>query len=504
MRFEKKNSARNLRIFALALASMLVGSALTYWGISQGVKGRASLVYAESPLAAAPAQAKAAIAGAESVQEAFRYVADAVTPSVVELDVVEKVQQSPQPELPDDFPWKFFFNQPDGRSQKPRSYTQQGLGSGIIVRQSGKTVYVLTNAHVAGQAVEISVTTNDQKKYKGTLVGKDEKRDIALVKFSAEGDKGFSVASLGDSSSVRVGDWAIAIGNPYGFVSSVTAGIVSAVHRSGGPEGNINDFIQTDASINPGNSGGALVNIRGEVVGINTWIASQSGGNIGLGFAIPIDNVKKAIDDFISKGKVEYGWLGIGLDAPDEATAKELSADAKGAVMASSVVKSSPAQKGGILPGDLIRSVNGQAVSGVEQVQRLVAELPVGKQVELEVLRQGRSLSLRVGIEVRDEKQSADGKAYSPGLVLRSLKFDQIDQDALPKGVRGVFVAGVAEKSPAAVLGVKEQDIITAVNEKAVSSVGEFYSALNDPKSSKVSFTIYREGQSLSTAAYSK
>ena len=500
---ERKSRSRNLRIFAVALASMLVGAAITYWGVSQGVKAKAGVVYAESPLAAAPAQAKAAISAAESVQEAFRYVTDAVTPAVVEINVVQTVQQT-QPDLPDDFPWKFFFNQPDDKPQKPRSYTQQGLGSGIIVRQSGSTVYVLTNAHVAGSATEITVQTNDQKKYKATLVGKDTKRDIALVKFTADGSKGFGIASLGDSSAVRVGDWAIAIGSPYGFVSSVTTGIVSAVHRSGGPEGNINDFIQTDASINPGNSGGALVNIRGEVVGINTWIASQSGGNIGLGFAIPINNVKKAIDDFISKGKVEDGWLGIGLDAPDEATAKELSADSKAPVIAASVVKGSPAYKGGILPGDVLASINGQDVTGVEQVQLLVAELPAGKEAGIEVQRQGRSVKLQVGIEARDDKLAGDTKGYSPGLVVRSLKFDQLDQDALPKGVKGVFVAGVADKSPAAALGVQSQDIITAVNDKNVSSVGDFYAALDDPKSGKVSFTIYRDGQSLSTAAYSK
>jgi len=500
---QRKHGGRNLRIFAVALASMLVGAAITYWGVAQGVKAHSGRVFAESPAATAPASTKAAIAGAESVQEAFRYVTDTVTPAVVEINVVEKVQRT-QPDVPDDFPWNFFFDQPNGRSQKPRSYTQQGLGSGIIVRQSGRTVYVLTNAHVAGSASEISVTTNDQKKYKASLVGKDEKRDIALIKFSAERNAGFSVATLGDSSSVRVGDWAIAIGSPFGFVSSVTAGIVSAVHRSGGPEGNINDFIQTDASINPGNSGGALANIRGEVVGINTWIASQSGGNIGLGFAIPIDNVKKAIDDFISKGKVEDGWLGIGLDVPDEATAKELSADPKGAVVAASVVKGSPAYKGGILPGDVIQSVDGRAVSSAEEVQRLVAELPAGKGTAIQVQRQGRSLSLKVQIEARNDKLAADTKSYAPGLVVRSLRFDQIDQDALPKGVRGVFVASVADKSPADALGVQAQDIITEVNDKAVSSVGEFYAALSDPKESKVSFTIYRDGQTLSTAAYKK
>jgi Do/DeqQ family serine protease len=473
-------------------------------GVSIGVSRSATLVRAETPQVAVPVQAKAAVAGAEATQEAFRYVADLVTPAIVELDVVEKVEQQAPQGVPEGFPWNYFFDQQGNGNSRPRSYTQQGLGSGIIVRQVGKTVYVLTNAHVAGSAIDITVTTNDQKKYKASLVGKDEKRDIALVKFNSEGDKGFSVATLGVSSSVRVGDWAIAIGNPYGYVSSVTAGIVSAVHRSGGPEGNINDFIQTDASINQGNSGGALVNIRGEVVGINTWIASQSGGSVGLGFAIPIDNVKKAIDDFITKGKVEYGWLGIGLDAPDAATAKELSAEASGAVLAASVIRASPAQKSGILPGDLLKSINGQAVTGVEQVQRLVAELPVGSQVAVQVLRQGKAVDLKVKIEALGDKSGSDAKGYFPGIVLRSLRFDQLNQEALPKGVRGVFVAGVADKSPAALAGVQAQDIITAVNDKPVSNAGEFYAALNDAKNGKVSFTVYRDGETLSTPAIAK
>ena len=506
MSFIKRLYSRNFFIFNLILVGMLLGAGVTYFGLSRGARGAvlpSALIRAESPADSAPADVKAAMAEAEAVQDAFRYVADKVQPSVVEINVVEKAQ-APQGNPDEQFPFRFFFNNPDdGSGQQPQPYTEKGLGSGIIVRQDGKTVYVLTNNHVAGSATDITVITHDGKEYKGALVGKDERRDLALVKFQSDSPD-IAVASLGDSSVVRVGDWAIAIGSPLGLVSSVTTGTVSAVNRSGGPDGNINDFIQTDASINKGNSGGALVNIRGEVIGMNTWIASSTGGSIGLGFAIPINNVKKAIDDFITKGKVVYGWMGIGLDSPDKATADELGADPKSAVMAASVFKSSPAEKGGILPGDVILSVNGEAIAGMEQLQRIVGDLPAGKQASLDVLRDGKKVSVTVDIEVRNDSAAANDGNYFPGLIVRSLKFEDLDQSKLPKDVKGVFVLSVADKSPSSVIGVKPQDIITEVNDKPVSTVKEFYAALDDPSSKKIAFTLNRDGETVSTLAYVK
>jgi Do/DeqQ family serine protease len=437
-----------------------------------------------------------------AVQNAFRYVADKVQPSIVEVNVVEKVQ-GPKARPQDQLPWRFFFNSPDDQQEAPQPFAERGLGSGIIVKLDGKTAYVLTNNHVVGNASEITVITNDEREFKATLVGKDDRKDIALVKFQVD-DKGVTVASLGDSSAVHVGDWAIAIGSPLGYVSSVTAGIVSAVSRSGGPDGNINDFIQTDASINRGNSGGALVNIQGEVIGMNTWIASSTGGSIGLGFAIPINNVKKAISDFIVKGKIEYGWLGIGLDSPDKATAEELGADPKKAIIAASVFRGSPAEKGGVLPGDVFLKINGQEIKGMEQLQRIVGDLPAGKPASIDVLRGGKRMSLTVNIELRKSSEATNESGYFPGLVVRSLKYEDLNQDKLPKGVKGVFVLSVSDKSPASVVGLKSQDIITEVNEKPVSDAREFYAAMNDPSAKKISFTVNREGETVSTLAFVK
>jgi Do/DeqQ family serine protease len=502
MSFIKKLYSRNFFILNLVLVGALLGAGITYLGVSRGASAGA-LIRAESPAAPLPANVKAALDQAEAVQNAFRYVADKVQPSIVEINIVEKVQ-SPKSNPQDQLPWRFFFNNPDdGSGQPSQPYTEKGLGSGIIVKQDGKTVYVLTNNHVAGSASEITVITHDEKEYKATLVGKDDRKDIALIKFQTD-SQDIAVAALGDSSSVRVGDWAIAIGSPLGLVSSVTAGIVSAVNRSGGPDGNINDFIQTDASINKGNSGGALVNIHGEVIGMNTWIASSTGGSIGLGFAIPINNVKKAIADFISKGKIEYGWMGIGLDALDKASADELGADPKKAVIAASVFKSSPADKGGVLPGDVILKVNGEEIKGREQLQRIVGDLPAGKSASIDVQRNGKKVSLTVNIEIRKDSDAANDSSYFPGFIVRSLKSEDVDQDKLPKDVKGVILVSVADKSPASVIGLKPGDIVTEVNDKPVSSVKEFYAAVNDAGAKKLAFTVNRDGETVSTLAYVK
>jgi Do/DeqQ family serine protease len=506
----KKLYSRNFFILNLVLVGVLLGAGITYFGFSRAARDgssagalRGPIVRAESPAAPTPAEVKSALDQATAVQNAFRYVADKVQPAIVEISVVEKAQ-SPKSKPQDQLPWRFFFNNPDeGQDQSPQPYTERGLGSGIIVRQDGKTVYVLTNNHVVDNASDITVILDDEREFKAALVGKDDRKDIALVKFQAD-EKGVSIATLGDSSAVRVGDWAIAIGSPLGYVSSVTAGIVSAVSRSGGPDGNINDFIQTDASINRGNSGGALVNIQGEVIGMNTWIASSTGGSIGLGFAIPVNNVKKAISDFISKGKIEYGWLGIGLDSPDKASSEELGADPKKAVIAASVFKSSPAEKGGVLPGDVILMVNGTEIKGMEQLQRIVGDLPVGKDASIDVLRGGERISLAVNIELRKTSDAANDSGYFPGFIIRSLKYEDLDQDKLPKGVKGVFVLSVADKSPASVVGLKAQDIITEVNEKPVADVKEFYAAINEPSAPKISFTVNRDGETVSTLAYVK
>jgi len=501
-----KTRSKYIVTIGLILAGIILGFGLAYSGFSRSVGQAMGLsaprISAESPADKAPADVKAAIAQAEAVQTAFRYVADTVKPAVVELDVV--ITQSEQQTPDQQFPWPFFFGPPDQQqNQKPRKLQEKGLGSGIVVRHDGGTYYVLTNNHVAGSASDITVITNDGKQYKGTLVGKDSRKDLALVKFESNSNN-IAVATLGDSSALHVGDWTIAIGSPLGLVSSVTTGVVSALGRTGGPDGNISDFIQTDAAINRGNSGGALVNIRGEVVGINTWIASPSGGSIGLGFAIPINNAKKAIDQFISGGKVQYGWLGASLSSLDQATANELGADPQSGAFVADIFRDSPAAKGGLQPGDIVLNVNGEDVKSVDQLVNTVGDLPVGKEADFTVMRDGTTMHIKVVIAVRTETVAANGSSVYPGIDVISIKSDQIDASSLPDNARGVFVANVVTKSPGDVVGLQAGDVITAVNDKIITNVRQFYRYLNDPAVNKLSFTVVRDGQTLTTMQVSR
>jgi Do/DeqQ family serine protease len=507
MSFMKKLYSRNFFILNLVLVGVIAGFALAYTGFSRGARAQAALspvaIRAESPADSAPPEAKAAIAQAEAVQNAFRYVADKVKPSVVEINVVETKAQAPKAQ--DQIPWRFFFGpqeqSPDQQDQQP--YEERGTGSGVIVRRDGKKVYVLTNNHVAGNASEISVILNDEREFKGELVGKDERKDLAVVKFETDSPD-IAVAALGDSAKVQVGDWAIAIGSPFGLVASVTTGTVSALGRAGGPDGNnISDFIQTDASINKGNSGGALVNIRGEVIGINTWIASPTGGSIGLGFAIPINNAKKTIDDLITKKKVEYGWLGIQMREPDKAASADLGGEPKKGVVVTSVFIGSPAQKGGFQTGDLVLKAGDEPVKTQDQLARFVGDIPAGQDASFQILRDGKKLDLKVRIEARTEGSANDSNLF-PGMDVLSLKSESVEPSKLPKGASGVIVSNVQSKTPAATIGLKVGDIITEVNEVKVESLREFYRAINDPQAKKIAFTVQRDGNTVTTLAYVK
>jgi S1-C subfamily serine protease len=310
MWLKKLFKSEKMLMINIALACLILGFVVgvaTF--VNAGNGGQGQVAYAEDNK-----KSQQGLEALENIQYSFNQVADKVLPVVVEIDTTNIVSQ----EVPEwGSPFDFFYG-PQGNQDnkdnpknkdnkdnppKKQEFKKQGLGSGVIVRKSGKTVYILTNNHVAGDADEIKVKLNDSREFTAKLVGKDERKDLALVSF--ETDQNVPVAELGDSDKLRVGDWALAVGNPMGLESTVTAGIVSALGRRGGPGENISDFIQTDAAINPGNSGGALVNIRGQVIGINTWIASTTGTYAGYGFAIPINNAKKALDDFVTRGKVE-------------------------------------------------------------------------------------------------------------------------------------------------------------------------------------------------------
>jgi Do/DeqQ family serine protease len=491
--------------FAIIAALTLLAAAPTFLAAA----GRAEKTSAQGTAAGASGSAPSAQAMAEatknleSIQYSFREVARKVLPAVVEVDVTEQLKSSRGQN-----PFDWFFNQTPGNNRGGGQPPQrQGLGSGIIVKKTAGTYYVLTNNHVVDGSSTISVKLSDQTVYKAKVVGTpDPRRDLAIVSFTSNDD--LTVADLGDSSVLQVGDLVLAVGNPFGFENTVTMGIVSALGRNG-PGGDVatnTDYIQTDASINQGNSGGALVNIKGEVIGINTWIAAPTGGSIGLGFAIPINNAKKAIDDFINKGKVEYGFLGVQPADPSTETypgvAKDLKVEnVKGALIVN-VYKNSPADKAGMQPGDFVTRVNGQEIVNTNKLIQVVGDLLAGKTYDFELIRYGEKTKLSIKLAIRPEEGS-DATAYKnlwTGMSVVHVNDQVRQQDQnVPKGVDGVMIGYVAadtpdNQSPAAIAGFRPYDVITQVNGKDVRTVMDFYRALNDKSKKEVSFKINRSG----------
>ncbi|QTQ14333.1 Do family serine endopeptidase [Treponema parvum] len=472
---------------------------LYYRGVA--VKGSAATAFAETKTAAVSIP-QDSLKVVESLQNAFRSISSEVLPAVVEVDVTEKKTVTPSPF--ENMPF-FFFGNPNDRNRQestPREYEQKGLGSGVIVRRSGKTIYVLTNNHVAGKATDISVKLNDGRQFSGKLVGADERMDVALVSFESS-DNTIPVAVLGDSDKVQAGDICLAMGAPLGYSQSVTQGIISATGRSGSGIGNVSDFIQTDAAINQGNSGGPLVNIYGEVIGLNTWIASSSGGSQGLGFSIPINNLKHAIDAFINEGKISYGWLGVSLIEISDEYKESLGVSNKTGAFAAQVFIDSPAYKAGLQSGDYITSLDGHEIKSVDQLVREVGNLRAGKNAEFGLIRGGKPLSVKVKIEERKADVAAnDGKTW-PGFLAVPLTDKLREQLKIDdKNVKGVVVSNIYDKTPAASLRLQEGDIITAVNGKRITNLQEFYSAMDLTKTKSISFDVYTNGGTITTSTY--
>ena len=502
MNIVQKMSSRNLFIFNLVLIGAIFGFSLAFLSFSCStpkVQAKAQ----ESPVIIP----ENALAMAEGLQTVFRSVSEKVLPSVVELKTVS-VRRQQIPNIPG-IPWDFFFGPRDrdrdrGNGQE-RERRSEGLGSGIIVRNKDGTYYVLTNHHVVEGASEIKVSTRNGKEYPATLVGSDERKDLAMVSFKT--NDSYPLATLGDSDKVAVGDFAIAMGNPLGeqFSFSVTLGIVSALGRTGGPGGNINDFIQTDAPINQGNSGGPLVNIRGEVIGINTWIASNNGGgNVGLGFAIPINNTKRSIDEFISKGSISYGWLGVLLTEPGKETAEALGLEGKRGALAAQVFIDSPADKGGIKPGDFITHVNGKEVRGVQQLQLVVGDLKPGDRAAFTVIRDKKPADFQVRIETRTEQVSSNNSKLWPGTTVVPLN-DQIRETfELDKDAKGLYVIDVTSGSPADIVGLRRGDRILSVNGEKTGDLAAFFKALREKTGSELWFGIQRGEASLESLRFKR
>ena len=479
-------------------AALALAAGLAVGGLWFGAGAAASSSAAAQRLSVTPVDFNTNLEGIQtlqSMQNAFRAVAAKVLPSVVQVDVVDVVKNSGA-DFPN--PFEFFFGPRSQRQSQPREFRQQGLGSGVVVRRNGDKLYVLTNNHVAGDAEQISIKLQDGRSYKAKLVGKDENKDLALVVFETR--ENIPVAELGDSGSLMVGDWVLAVGSPLGFESTVTAGIVSAIgRRSVQGAAGFTDYVQTDAAINQGNSGGALVNIYGQVVGINSWIASTSGGNIGLGFAIPINNAKRSIDDFITKGRSEYGWIGINMGGLQPQAADDLKlGEARGAFVYG-VFKSSPAEKAGLLPGDMITKVDGKALKDSSDLLLTIGNLTPGRKVELELVRAGsaRSLTLQVAARADEKQLAAQSSKVWPGFSVLKITDDVREQLNLGGSEAGLVIGAVDQSGPADVAGLKSGDLVTKVGGREVRDLGDFYKALNNPGAKEILFAIQRQGNNL-------
>ncbi len=424
--------------------------------------------------------------------QAMAEVAAAVKPAVVNISSTKtiKVSGMQSPFFDDPF-FRRFFGDEFGPFQKPREHKQSGLGSGVIVDKDG---YILTNNHVIRDADEIKVKLSDKREFKGKVIGTDPKTDLAVIKIDSNH---LPVLKLGDSEKLKVGETVIAIGNPFGLNQTVTSGIVSATGRANVGIADYEDFIQTDAPINPGNSGGALVNVRGELVGINTAIFSTSGGYQGIGFAIPSSMAKVVMDNLIKKGKVVRGWLGVSIQPVTPDLAKQFDIkDDKGALVGD-VVEESPAEKAGMQRGDVIIEFDGKEVTDPSSLRNSVAGTPPGKKVALKIMRDGKMQKVDVTIaELPADMQKLQGEFDNllKGGMVQGLTPELKKNLDIPKRISGVVITDIEDGSPAGGL-LMPNDVILEVNRKRINSMKDYEAVVSKIKSGQaILLLVFRNG----------
>jgi len=453
---------------------------------------------------AGPALAQTRTEAAKELSKAFSGAAKTAMPAVVSIKVEKSVQMNqmtgsdnpfglndPFGQFDDDFLRRFFGGRIPQR-QGPQKYVERGQGSGFIISEDG---YILTNNHVVGDVDKMTVELQDGRKFTNAkLIGTDPDSEVALIKIEGSG---FPVLPMGDSAKMEIGDWVIAIGNPFGLNETVTVGVISAVGRSNVHIAAYEDFIQTDAAINPGNSGGPLINLDGQVVGINTAIVSQSGGYMGIGFAIPINMARSIEEQLKSGGKVSRGYLGVyGQDVtPDVAQLLDLKE--QGGVVVAQVEKGSPSDKAGLKSHDVILEMNGKKIQTYDTFRNEIATMKPGSTVQLTGLREGKPLDLSVTLgerpgTVAQAQKSSEEPAQSVGLQVQNLTKELADQLGYPLG-EGVVVTAVQPGSPAAEEEIQRGDLILSVNRRTVNNVSEFRDAVRQArKAGKVLFLIKR------------
>jgi len=390
------------------------------------------------------------------------------TPAVVNIATSGTVKIQQNPLFNDPF-FQHFFDVPS----RPQQRKTQSLGSGVIV--DAENGYIITNNHVIDKADQIKVSLRNGETYEAKLIGTDPDSDVAVIQIKA---KNLTAIPLGDSEKLNVGDFAVAIGNPFGLGQTVTSGIISAMERSGlGIEGYEN-FLQTDASINPGNSGGALVNLHGQLIGINTAIFSKSGGNIGIGFAIPINMAHDIMQQLLEHGEVKRGRLGAQAQDLTAELAQAFDIPFRRGAVVSQVEKDSPADLAGLKPGDIVTEINGKAVRNANMLRNTLGLLRIGQTVTMKVLRENKSLTLSAKVAIPDNKQeSISGEKLHKHLSGTTLQ-NILPGSKLYGRVEGVLITAVEQGSPAARTGLRRGDIITSANRKDIKNISELEKAI--------------------------
>ena len=467
-----KQTRRGMRALILALAIVVAG------GLGFEIEKHASAQQSQAQL---PTPA--------DLSRTFINVAKQVKPAVVNIDVVEKSKRSAM-RLPEGFP-----DIPGLGGGQPRR--QRGTGSGVIISSDG---YILTNNHVAGEAEQINVKLADGREFKAKRIGTDQDTDLAVIKIEAQG---LTFAKLGNSDSLEQGEWVIALGSPFGLEQTMTAGIVSATGRDIPGAGQFTHFIQTDASINPGNSGGPLINMQGEVIGINALIFSQTGTSSGIGFAIPSNLANKVYAQLIKSGKVTRGYLGVYLRPVTPALAKAIGYEGTDGAQVQDITKEdSPAARAGLRSGDVIVEFEGKPVKTPSQLTELVADTPVGRPAQLKYVRDGRTQTATVNLgerpgtnEVQEQKQGEDDENSSPLGISTQTVTPDVARELKLRITSGVVVQNIQSDSPAAEV-LQRGDVIHRVNRMPVTNRQDYIRAIQSLKGDKeIALQIERGGQ---------